>query len=123
MDHLIRHADKMRKGFKALGFNIESKTAIVPVVIGDDTKTFIFWRELLESASLSIFRQPPRPPGMAMLAPAHGNAKTGIWSILSCLPSSGRSWASSIAITRPYTVPHTAPLSPPSAIPFFRCIT
>jgi 8-amino-7-oxononanoate synthase len=69
MDHLIRHADKMRKGFKALGFNIiESKTAIVPVVIGEDTKTFIFWRELFDAGVfVNAFVSPGVPPGMAML--------------------------------------------------------
>jgi len=69
MDHLIRHADKMRKGFRDLGFNIiESKTAIVPVVIGEDTKTFIFWRELFEAGVfVNAFVSPGVPPGMAML--------------------------------------------------------
>src|SRR5262249_39780894 len=34
---LLRNADKMRKGFKEMGFKIlENPTAIVPVIVGDD---------------------------------------------------------------------------------------
>jgi 8-amino-7-oxononanoate synthase len=69
MDHLIRNADKMRKGFHAMGFNvIDSQTAIVPVIIGDDTKTFIFWRQLFDAGVfVNAFVSPGVPPGMAML--------------------------------------------------------
>ena len=69
MDHLIRNADKMRKGFKALGFRvIESKTAIVPVIIGDDMPTFVFWRELFDAGVfVNAFVSPGVPAGMAML--------------------------------------------------------
>jgi 8-amino-7-oxononanoate synthase len=69
MERLIANADKMRKGFKALGFKvIDSQTAIVPVIIGDDTKTFIFWRELFDAGVfVNAFISPGVPPGMAML--------------------------------------------------------
>ena len=69
MDRLIRNADKMRKGFKALGFRVlDSQTAIVPVIIGDDTPTFVFWRELYEAGVfVNAFVSPGVPPGMAML--------------------------------------------------------
>ncbi len=50
MHKLIANADKMRKGFKALGFNvIEEPTAIVPVIIGEDVKTFVFWRQVFDA--------------------------------------------------------------------------
>ncbi len=66
---LIANAARMRKGFKALGFNvIDSETAIVPVIIGDDTKTFIFWRALFDAGVfVNAFVSPGVPPGMAML--------------------------------------------------------
>jgi 8-amino-7-oxononanoate synthase len=69
MHRLIANADKMRKGFKALGFNvIDAQTAIVPVIIGDDTKTFIFWRHLYDAGVfVNAFVSPGVPPGMAML--------------------------------------------------------
>ena len=69
MHKLIANADKMRKGFKALGFNvIEEPTAIVPVIIGEDTKTFVFWRQAFDAGVfVNAFVSPGVPPGMAML--------------------------------------------------------
>jgi len=69
MDRLIANADKMRKGFKAMGFRIiEAPTAIVPVIIGEDEKTFIFWRALFDAGVfVNAFVSPGVPPGMAML--------------------------------------------------------
>jgi 8-amino-7-oxononanoate synthase len=66
---LIENADHMREGFKAMGFKIlESKTAIVPVIIGDDERTFIFWRKLFDAGVFTnAFISPGVPPGMAML--------------------------------------------------------
>ncbi len=66
---LIANADKMRKGFQAMGFNvIDSQTAIVPVIIGEDTKTFIFWRALFDAGVfVNAFVSPGVPSGMAML--------------------------------------------------------
>ena len=69
MDRLIANSDKMRKGFKALGFNIiESPTAIVPVIIGDDLRTFQFWRALFDAGVfVNAFVSPGVPPGLQML--------------------------------------------------------
>jgi 8-amino-7-oxononanoate synthase len=69
MHQLIANADKMRKGFKEMGFTIiDGQTAIVPVIIGEDTKTFIFWRELFDAGVfVNAFISPGVPPGMAML--------------------------------------------------------
>ena len=66
---LIANADKMRKGFKELGFNvIDGQTAIVPVIIGDDMKAFIFWRELFDAGVfVNVFVSPGVPQGMQML--------------------------------------------------------
>jgi 8-amino-7-oxononanoate synthase len=69
MHRLIANADKMRRGFKALGFRvIEEPTAIVPVIIGDDMKTFVFWRQVFDAGVfVNAFVSPGVPPGMAML--------------------------------------------------------
>jgi len=66
---LIQNANHMREGFKKLGFTIlESETAVVPVIIGDDERTFIFWRKLYDAGVFTnAFISPGVPPGMAML--------------------------------------------------------
>ncbi|MEO6696254.1 MAG: pyridoxal phosphate-dependent aminotransferase family protein [Ignavibacteria bacterium] len=66
---LLANAEKMRKGFKEMGFNvIESKTAIVPVVLGEDDLVFAFWRKLFDKGIfVNAFISPGVPPGMAML--------------------------------------------------------
>lgn len=69
IDRLIANADKMRKGFKEMGFTIiDGQTGIVPVIIGDDDRTFIFWRKLFDAGVFTnAFISPGVPPGMAML--------------------------------------------------------
>ena len=69
VDMLVENADYMRDGFKKLGFTIiEGQTGIVPVIIGDDERTFIFWRKLFDAGVFTnAFISPGVPPGMAML--------------------------------------------------------
>jgi len=66
---LIEIADKMRSGFTELGFNvIESRTGIVPVVLGDVDKTLIFWRKLYDKGVfVNAFVPPGVPPNLSML--------------------------------------------------------
>jgi len=66
---LIANADMMRRGFKEMGFNvIDGQTAIVPVIIGDDMGTFVFWRELFDAGVfVNAFISPGVPNGMQML--------------------------------------------------------
>jgi 8-amino-7-oxononanoate synthase len=66
---LIANADKMRKGFKAMGFTvIDSQTGIVPVIIGDDLNTFVFWKALYDAGIfVNAFISPGVPNGMQML--------------------------------------------------------
>ena len=68
-DRLVQNADHMREGFTKLGFKvIYGQTGIVPVVIGDDERTFIFWRKLFDAGVFTnAFISPGVPPGMAML--------------------------------------------------------
>lgn len=69
IDHLIANADYLRNGFKAMGFRIiESKTGVIPVIIGDDTLTFIFWRRLFDSGVfVNAFISPGVMQGMQMM--------------------------------------------------------
>lgn len=69
VDRLVKNADHMREGFTKLGFTvIDGQTGIVPVVIGDDERTFIFWRKLFDAGVFTnAFISPGVPPGMAML--------------------------------------------------------
>lgn len=50
MQRLLHISSKMRDEFKSLGFNIgKSKdTPIIPIYIGEDEKTFFFWRQLFD---------------------------------------------------------------------------
>jgi 8-amino-7-oxononanoate synthase len=67
--NLIKNADKMRKGFKELGFNIiEGQSAVVPVIVGDDLLAFRFWRELFDNGVfVNAFISPGVPPGLQMM--------------------------------------------------------
>ena len=69
MQRLIDNADYMRREFKAMGFKIiESKTAIVPVIIGDDIKTLVFWRKLFDAGVfVNAFVVPGVMQGMQMM--------------------------------------------------------
>ena len=66
---LLANAEKVRQGLKAMGFNVvPAETAIVPVIIGEDTKTFMFWKELFDAGVfVNAFVSPGVPPGMGLL--------------------------------------------------------
>jgi 8-amino-7-oxononanoate synthase len=59
----------MQKGFKELGFKIiESKTAIVPVILGDFDLALQFWRKLFDRGIfVNAFVPPGVPPNMSMM--------------------------------------------------------
>jgi 8-amino-7-oxononanoate synthase len=69
VDKLIRNADKMRKGFSELGFNvIDSRTGIVPVVVGEVDIALVFWRKLFDKGVfVNAFIPPGVPPNMSMM--------------------------------------------------------
>jgi 8-amino-7-oxononanoate synthase len=66
---LIRNADKMRRGFTELGFNvIDGRTAIVPVIVGDDETAFQMWRMLYDAGVfVNVFISPGVPQGRQMM--------------------------------------------------------
>lgn len=62
---------KMREGFQSLGFNTgHSVTPVVPIVIGDDQRTFLTWKLLFENG---VFVNPVISPAVA---PGHQLLRT-----------------------------------------------
>jgi 8-amino-7-oxononanoate synthase len=56
------HARKMKAGFTSLGFDIgASEAPIIPVIIGDDFKTFQFWKALFDNG---VFTNPVVSPAV-----------------------------------------------------------
>jgi 8-amino-7-oxononanoate synthase len=68
-ERLAKNAQKMRDGLQSLGFNIGgTQTPVVPVVVGEDMKTFLFWKKLLEAGVFTNpVVSPAVPPGEARL--------------------------------------------------------
>ncbi|MBE0644636.1 MAG: pyridoxal phosphate-dependent aminotransferase family protein [Bacteroidetes bacterium] len=66
---LRENADYMRKGFSEMGFKvIMGETGVVPVIIGDDNTSFIFWKELFDAGVfVNVFISPGVPQGLQML--------------------------------------------------------
>ncbi|MBI1804042.1 MAG: pyridoxal phosphate-dependent aminotransferase family protein [Ignavibacteria bacterium] len=66
---LLRNANKMRAGFKQLGFKVlDGQSAVVPVIVGDDMLAFQFWRKLFDAGVfVNAFISPGVPPGMQMM--------------------------------------------------------
>lgn len=67
--NLINNAMKVRNAFKAMGFKvIEGRTAIVPVIVGDDALAFKMWRMLYDAGLfVNVFISPGVPPGRQMM--------------------------------------------------------
>jgi 8-amino-7-oxononanoate synthase len=76
IEKLIRNANKMRAGFKELGFKIiEGQSAVVPVIVGDDMLAFQFWRALFDAGLfVNAFISPGVPPGMQMMRTSYMSA-------------------------------------------------
>jgi len=64
-----QNAEKMRQGYRSLGFNIgDSCTPVVPIIIGDDDKTFLMWRLLFDAGVfVNPVISPATPPGRQLL--------------------------------------------------------
>ena len=62
-------ARKMIEGFTELGFNIgTTETPIVPLIIGDNQKTFLFWKNLFEKGVyVNPVISPAVPPNRALI--------------------------------------------------------
>jgi 8-amino-7-oxononanoate synthase len=63
-DRLWQNVEHLRSGIESLGFDtLGSQTPIVPVMIGDDELTMVFWKALWEAG---VFTTPALPPGVPM---------------------------------------------------------
>ncbi len=69
VDRLTAIGEKMRKGYTDLGFNIgNSQTPVIPIIIGDDMKTFMFWKALLDAGVyVNAVISPATAPGRQLL--------------------------------------------------------
>ncbi len=78
-EKLWQNTQKMKDGFTKLGFNTgNSQTPIIPVIIGDDPKTFEFWRLLFENGVfVNPVISPAVPPDMALLRTSYMATHTG----------------------------------------------
>jgi len=61
--------DRMRAGFRQLGFNVgDTKTPIVPIIIGDNTRTFMTWKAFYEAGLYTNpVVSPAVPPELSLL--------------------------------------------------------
>jgi len=66
---LVDNANYMREGFKNEGFTIiEGRTAIVPVIVGDDDLSFKMWKMLYDAGVfVNVFISPGVPQGRQMM--------------------------------------------------------
>lgn len=66
---LIRNAEKMRAGLKKAGFTVlDGRTAIVPVIVGNDEIAFKMWKMLFDAGVfVNVFISPGVPPGRQMM--------------------------------------------------------
>jgi 8-amino-7-oxononanoate synthase len=66
---LWHNTEKVRAGFKALGFNIgESTTPVIPIYIGEDMKTVFAWNALFQAGVYTNTVLPPAvPPNKSLL--------------------------------------------------------
>ncbi len=64
-------ATKMRKGFRELGFDIgNSVTPVIPIIIGDNDRTFLMWKKLFDNG---VFVNPVISPAVS---PGHQLLRT-----------------------------------------------
>ncbi|HDD44024.1 MAG TPA: pyridoxal phosphate-dependent aminotransferase family protein [Candidatus Desulfofervidus auxilii] len=68
-ERLLKIAERMRNEYKNLGFNIgNSVSPVIPIIIGDDYKTFKFWMLLGEyGVYANPVVSPAVPPNMSLI--------------------------------------------------------
>ncbi len=71
-------AERMRRELGSMGFNVgNSVTPIVPVIIGDDMKTFETWKQLFDNGVfVNPVISPAVPPGMQLLRTSYMATQT-----------------------------------------------
>ncbi len=68
-ENLWKHARRMQKEFRELGFNIgRTETPVIPIVVGGDLDCFAFWKALFDNGVFTNpVISPAVPPGQAMI--------------------------------------------------------
>jgi 8-amino-7-oxononanoate synthase len=71
-------ADRMRKEYQSLGFNIgTSETPVIPIIIGDDTLTLQTWKLLFDKGVfVNPVLSPATPPGRQLLRTSYMSTHT-----------------------------------------------
>lgn len=69
VQRLVDNADFVRQALKSEGFNvIDGRTAIVPVLVGDEKKAFGLWKGLFDAGIfVNVFIPPATPPNKSMM--------------------------------------------------------
>lgn len=69
MERLTENATFMREGFKALGFDTgHSETPVIPIIIGDNERTFLTWKMLFDAGVfVNPVIAPATSPGRQLL--------------------------------------------------------
>jgi len=69
IQRLNQNAERMRKGFRELGFNIgNTQTPVIPIIIGDDPQTLQLWWMLFHAGVfVNPVLSPAVPPGQQLL--------------------------------------------------------
>ncbi|MBN4076524.1 pyridoxal phosphate-dependent aminotransferase family protein [Gemmatimonas aurantiaca] len=68
-ENLWRITHRMHRELRSLGFDIgDTETPVVPILVGEDTKTFKFWKMLFdEGVFANAIISPATPPGRALI--------------------------------------------------------
>lgn len=69
VDRVMEIGDRMRKGFQELGFDTgNSVSPIIPIIVGENMKTFMFWKALLDAGVyVNAVIAPATPEGRQLL--------------------------------------------------------
>lgn len=69
VQRLVDNANFVRQALKSEGFNvIDGRTAIVPVLVGDEKKAFGLWKGLFDAGIfVNVFIPPATPPNKSMM--------------------------------------------------------
>ena len=77
-EQLWKNAEKMRRRFQSLGFDTgDSQTPIIPIIVGDQLRTFQFWRELFDRGIFTnAVTSPAVPPEKDLIRTSYMPAHT-----------------------------------------------
>jgi len=78
IERVNKIADRMRKEYKNLGFDIGySETPVIPIIIGDDLLTLQTWKSLFENGVfVNPVLSPATPPGRQLLRTSYMSTHT-----------------------------------------------